>query len=313
VGGVWDGGPPCGRTAVARAASPFGLSPLTLEKTSQGVRMINNDLIFDIGMHKGEDADFYLKKGFRVVGIEANPALIRFCEERFAEARRSGELTVVGKAIAENAGTIEFYVNDDCSVWGTANRDWMERNEKVGYSSHTIEVPSISMEQLFNDHGLPYYMKIDIEGSDHLCISWLKNYKAKPNYVSVETHAWSYDETKKLLGLLTSVGYNRFKIVPQAYISKQVCPCPALEGKYVDYTFSSGASGLFGEEAPGIWLTSWQAKLRFRLLYLAVRINGPHKGLFRKLNNRFAKYVLDRLLPSATDWFDVHATILLSP
>jgi len=28
-------------------------------------------LIYDAGMHRGEDAEFYLKKGFRVVGIEA--------------------------------------------------------------------------------------------------------------------------------------------------------------------------------------------------------------------------------------------------
>ena len=32
-------------------------------------------IIFDIGMHCGEDTDFYLKKGFTVVGVEANPEL----------------------------------------------------------------------------------------------------------------------------------------------------------------------------------------------------------------------------------------------
>ena len=29
-------------------------------------------IIFDIGMHRGEDTDFYLKKGFTVVGVEVN-------------------------------------------------------------------------------------------------------------------------------------------------------------------------------------------------------------------------------------------------
>jgi hypothetical protein len=34
---------------------------------------MDENLIFDVGMHKDEDADFYLKKGFPVIGVEANP------------------------------------------------------------------------------------------------------------------------------------------------------------------------------------------------------------------------------------------------
>ena len=29
-------------------------------------------LIFDVGMHKGEDTEFYLSRGHEVVGVEAN-------------------------------------------------------------------------------------------------------------------------------------------------------------------------------------------------------------------------------------------------
>ncbi len=31
------------------------------------------DLVFDVGAHKGEDSDFYLNLGYRVVAVEANP------------------------------------------------------------------------------------------------------------------------------------------------------------------------------------------------------------------------------------------------
>ncbi len=34
---------------------------------------MNPDLIFDVGMNNGDDTDFDLAKGFRVVAIEANP------------------------------------------------------------------------------------------------------------------------------------------------------------------------------------------------------------------------------------------------
>jgi hypothetical protein len=38
--------------------------------------MPRTNLIFDMGLHKGEDTDFYLRKGFDVVAFEANPFLI---------------------------------------------------------------------------------------------------------------------------------------------------------------------------------------------------------------------------------------------
>lgn len=44
------------------------------------------DLIFDIGMHNGDDSDYYLKKGFRVIAIEANPTLCALGAARFKEA-----------------------------------------------------------------------------------------------------------------------------------------------------------------------------------------------------------------------------------
>lgn len=42
-----------------------------------------NDLIFDIGMYKGEDTDFYLKRGFRVIAFEANPDMIALLRATF--------------------------------------------------------------------------------------------------------------------------------------------------------------------------------------------------------------------------------------
>ncbi len=32
-------------------------------------------LIYDVGMHNGADTDYYLKKGAKVVSIEADPQL----------------------------------------------------------------------------------------------------------------------------------------------------------------------------------------------------------------------------------------------
>jgi len=34
-----------------------------------------SDLVFDIGMHNGDDTAYYLARGYRVVAVEANPSM----------------------------------------------------------------------------------------------------------------------------------------------------------------------------------------------------------------------------------------------
>jgi FkbM family methyltransferase len=271
--------------------------------------MSEENLIFDIGMHRGEDTDFYLKKGFRVIGVEANPVLFEYCVRRFQNECQTGQLVVVSKAVAEHGGTVDFYVNKKFSIWGTADKDWMLRNRKLGAESDLIQVPSVRMDDLFGQYGIPYYMKVDIEGLDHLCISTLVGRAEKPSYVSVETHAWSGADTLKLLTLLSAAGYTRFKIVSQIGVASQTCPYPAREGVYVDTRFPADASGLFGRELPGIWLTLAEAKSQFRRIYRIIRILGPHRGVLRNFKSHYAVAALARRFPAADDWFDLHAML----
>src|SRR3990172_7762654 len=132
------------------------------------------DLVYDVGMHRGEDTEFYLKKGFRVVAFEADPDLARYCRERFKEYIANRQLTIIEGAIidldaAENKDRkkITFYKNDGMSVLGTVNANWAERNEFLRSPSNAmIDVEVIDFTSAVEKHGIPHYMKIDIEGSD---------------------------------------------------------------------------------------------------------------------------------------------------
>ena len=76
------------------------------------------DLIYDVGMHTGEDTEFYLRKGFRVVGIEANAQLCEECAHKFSVAIGSGQLQIINKAISHTVGTIDFFVNEQSAYGG---------------------------------------------------------------------------------------------------------------------------------------------------------------------------------------------------
>src|SRR5258708_32877179 len=148
--------------------------------------VMTTKLIYDVGMHTGEDTAFYLKKGFRVVAVEANPVLCEKAATRFADAIRDRRLTIVNKAIAREPGPVTFYRNLDVSVWGTIDPSWSDRNLRHGPRSETITVDATTMPELLEQFGVPYYMKIDIEGMDMIAVERLAGIAHPPKYVSLQ-------------------------------------------------------------------------------------------------------------------------------
>ena len=55
-------------------------------------------LILDVGMYDGTDTAYYLSMGFRVLAVEANPALVAQAAERFEREIRDGRLTILHRA-----------------------------------------------------------------------------------------------------------------------------------------------------------------------------------------------------------------------
>src|SRR4051812_4033187 len=97
---------------------------------------LNRDLVFDVGMHRGEDTAFYLRKGYRVVGFEANPDLVALNRKRFEAEIADGRVTVISGAISNTEEkTIPFYRYPGVSIWGTTKPDWVERNTDLGETS----------------------------------------------------------------------------------------------------------------------------------------------------------------------------------
>ena len=64
-------------------------------------------LVFDVGMHRGEDTAYYLHKGFRVVGVEANPAMAGHLRSRFRLEIASGALQLLEIGVAEIEGELD--------------------------------------------------------------------------------------------------------------------------------------------------------------------------------------------------------------
>ncbi len=236
---------------------------------------IKRNLIFDVGMHEGEDTDFYLHKGFDVVAFEANPELIVKCKGRFNEAIAQGRLRIVEGAIAPaSAGpTVTFYKNA-YSIWGTIDQRWANRNEMLGAASEKIVVPRVDMGDAFRDFGVPYYCKIDIEGADTLVLDELKAHAVRPHCLSIETEKVSFASLKADVLRLSALGYLKFKPVQQESVPGTVLGTKTLQGADLRYVFQHHASGPFGEDIPQAWLDAAGVLGAYKAIFRSYRLFG---------------------------------------
>lgn len=259
------------------------------------------DLIYDLGMNDGADSAFYLAKGFRVVAVEAAADLCEAVKVKEAVAVADGRLIIENLAVVAERGPVTFYTNEK-SVWGTTEPGWAKRNAGLAHAiSETVTVSGVLLRDLIVQHGTPYYLKIDIEGADMAALEDLRGLQEQPTFVSIESNKVSWSALEHEFDVLVELGYRRFKVVPQQTVNLQRPPRPAREGVYVPWRFRLGDSGLFGEEAPGAWLTCDQAINRYRRIFRRYRYFGDDGTL---VPPSIAGAGVRRYLAG---WYDTHA------
>ncbi len=254
--------------------------------------------IFDLGFHEGWDTDFYLRKGFRVVGVEANPELVARGRERFAEAIGRAQLVLIERAIAERAdASVTFYCRADKNGWSSVHRAGAERD---GITSNRVEVKTTSIGRLFSEYGVPHYLKCDIEESDEIVLQQLAKEPNKPRFVS-------FENGDKVIDLLVCAGYTCFQIINQGHLRLFHPPDPPREGLFAAQKFHGKMSGLFGAELdPDQWVGEAEIRERFELWR---RLAAGEIGSVRRFAlKRFGKLTRRTwLIPSG--WVDIHARL----
>ena len=72
--------------------------------------------VFDVGMNNGDDSDYYLSKGCKVIAVEANPLLVQRARERFSAEIASGQMVIEHVGIWDRPGQIKFWINEKRGV-----------------------------------------------------------------------------------------------------------------------------------------------------------------------------------------------------
>lgn len=124
------------------------------------------ELVFDIGAHVGDRIAAFRRLGARVVGVEPQPALVRALKLLYG---RDGSVIIKQTAMGRTIGTTNLMVNVANPTISTASQEFISaaRGAK-GWDQESwtksISVSVTTLDALIAEHGLPAFIKIDVEG-----------------------------------------------------------------------------------------------------------------------------------------------------
>ena len=217
--------------------------------------MKNPPVVYDVGMKNGDDSAYYLAKGYQVIGLDANPEMCRFCEQRFSREIGQGLMTVLNLGVSDRSGQESFFgnkVNPSISTFEPErfeNRAWAPREWEP------VVVPTACLSDIIAERGFPEFIKVDVEFYDSKVLHDLLLNEIKPKYISVEA------QEIDAYCFLVALGYRQFKIVdgasvPDLYRDVEI---ERLNGDVLRWTFPYESSGPFGDDLPGPYLDKLRA------------------------------------------------------
>jgi len=275
---------------------------------------MKQNLIYDIGLHKGEDTAFYLKLGYNVIAIEANPDLVQYCHQRFAEQIKTQQLVIIYGALTDplagQEGVVTFYKNNTLSEWGTIDPLWVERNRtSFNTTAEEISVPIIRLDDILRKYGCPYFMKIDIEGADMFCLDYLKLIDDKPQFLSIESNKVNFSKLIEEFNTLSNLGYTKYAIAQQATIGNSTYNV-TLGDKTIQHTFEISASGLFGELLNMPWVEKEVAIAEYKWIFKFYKLFGDNSIFMKSGEFSYMYHLLQQQLGEPlAGWYDTHARL----
>jgi membrane glycosyltransferase len=124
------------------------------------------DLVFDIGAHVGDRIAAFRRLGARVVAVEPQPLLVKTLKLLYGRDR---SVVIEPAAVGRELGELVLKINLDNPTVSTASDAFIRAAQRAPGWQHEqwidrIAVPMTTLDALIARHGMPAFIKIDVEG-----------------------------------------------------------------------------------------------------------------------------------------------------
>lgn len=167
------------------------------------------DLVLDIGAHVGDRVAAFRRLGARVVAVEPQPALIKTLKILYGRDRT---VVIEPMAVGADAGKVTLQLNLDNPTISTASDAFVRAARHArGWQGEVwrkrVCVPMTTLDDLIARHGMPSFIKIDVEGLEAEVLAGLARPVAA---LSFEFTTIQRDTALACLERCVALGYARF-------------------------------------------------------------------------------------------------------
>jgi FkbM family methyltransferase len=124
------------------------------------------DLVFDVGANTGERTAVFLDLGARVVAVEPNPSCADVIRRRYSCRSLVIEPSAVGAAV----GSARLHVAKRDELSSILDQ-WVPDD----MIQEVVEVPLTTVDALVAGHGVPAFVKIDVEGYEESVLAGMQH------------------------------------------------------------------------------------------------------------------------------------------
>jgi len=170
-------------------------------------------LCFDVGAHRGDKIEDFLKADARVIGFEPLPFCIEHLQARFgADPDKASRVVIVPCAVGAAPGKAELHIGENASM-SSMSVDWIDKVRGGRLSKRTwpetVEVDVRPLDDLIDEYGMPDFCKIDVEGYEVQVLAGL----SKPiRALSFEFTPEDIGSARQCLDRLAAIGPYRYNL-----------------------------------------------------------------------------------------------------
>ncbi|HEX8145379.1 MAG TPA: FkbM family methyltransferase [Pyrinomonadaceae bacterium] len=161
-----------------------------------------DDTVFDVGANVGQRTQIFSQLCRRVVAIEPQAQCVRHLRSRFMFSKN---VTIEHLALGEREGEAVIRESDSHTISSMSSR-FIETVGKARFKDSSwereVKVEMKTLDQLIEKHGLPKFIKIDVEGYEAQVLAGLNH---NVRYLSFEFTPELMEEAEKCVGRLEHI------------------------------------------------------------------------------------------------------------